>query len=128
MVQVIKDEKEVTRDPMPDHPRFKKIISEIRELKDTADETKNEHDPLVKEAKAILHDFYDDDRCSIEGGGFTVTMYPSGGGNVLNMKKFKDALLKHLHADIIDQCIEKSSKKSDPTIVLRVEYAKKVKE
>ena len=127
MVQVIKDEKEVTRNPVPDHPRFKKIISKIRELKDTADETKNEHDPLVKEAKTILQDIYGNN-CSLEGDGFTVTMYPSGGGNVLNMKKFKDALLKHLHADIIDQCIEKSSKKSDPTIVLRVEYAKEKSE
>ena len=127
MVQVIKDEKEVTRDPMPDHPLLRETIAAIRHQKDKADEVKNFHDPLVKEAKTILQDIYGNN-CSLEGDGFTVTMYPSGGGNVLNMKKFKDALLKHLHADIIDQCIEKSSKKSDPTIVLRVEYAKEKSE
>ena len=127
MVQVIKDEKEVTRDPMPDHPLLRETIAAIRHQKDRADEGKKSHDPLVKEAKTILQDIYGNN-CSLEGGGFTVTMYPSGGGNVLNMKKFKDALLKHLHADIIDQCIEKSSKKSDPTIVLRVEYAKEKSE
>ena len=127
MVQVIKDEKEVTRDPMPDHPLLREPIAAIRHQKDRADEVKKIHDPLVKEAKTILQDIYGNN-CSLEGDGFTVTMYPSGGGNVLNMKKFKDALLKHLHADIIDQCIEKSSKKSDPTIVLRVEYAKEKSE
>ena len=127
MVQVIKDEKEVTRDPMPDHPLLRETIAAIRHQKDRADEVKKLHDPLVKEAKTILQDIYGNN-CSLEGDGFTVTMYPSGGGNVLNMKKFKDALLKHLHADIIDQCIEKSSKKSDPTIVLRVEYAKEKSE
>ena len=127
MVQVIKDEKEVTRDPMPDHPLLRETIAAIRHQKDKADEVKKIHDPLVKEAKTILQDIYGNN-CSLEGDGFTVTMYPSGGGNVLNMKKFKDALLKHLHADIIDQCIEKSSKKSDPTIVLRVEYAKEKSE
>ena len=127
MVQVIKDEKEVTRDPMPDHPLLRETIAAIRHQKDRADEVKKIHDPLVKEAKTILQDIYGNN-CSLEGDGFTVTMYPSGGGNVLNMKKFKDALLKHLHADIIDQCIEKSSKKSDPTIVLRVEYAKEKSE
>ena len=127
MVQVIKDEKEVTRNPMPDHPLLRETIAAIRHQKDRADEVKKIHDPLVKEAKTILQDIYGNN-CSLEGDGFTVTMYPSGGGNVLNMKKFKDALLKHLHADIIDQCIEKSSKKSDPTIVLRVEYAKEKSE
>ena len=127
MVQVIKDEKEVTRDPMPDHPLLRETIAAIRHQKDRADEVKKIHDPLVKEAKTILQDIYGNN-CSLEGDGFTVTMYPSGGGNVLNMKKFKDALLKQLHADIIDQCIEKSSKKSDPTIVLRVEYAKEKSE
>ena len=127
MVQVIKDEKEVTRNPVPDHPRFKKIISKIRELKDTADKTKNEHDPLVKEAKTILQDIYGNN-CSLEGDGFTVTMYPSGGGNVLNFNQFKDALLKHLHADIIEQCIKESSKQSDPTINLKVFYAKEKSE
>ena len=127
MVQVIKDEKEVTRDPMPDHPLLRETIAANRHQKDRADEVKKIHDPLVKEAKTILQDIYGNN-CSLEGDGFTVTMYPSGGGNVLNMKKFKDALLKHLHADIIDQCIEKSSKKSDPTIVLRVEYAKEKSE
>ena len=127
MVQVIKDEKEVTRNPMPDHPRFKKIISKIRELKDTADETKNEHDPLVKEAKTILQDIYGNN-CSLEGNGLTVTMYSSGGGETLVLSQFKKNLLKHISADVLEQCIKESSKKSDPTIGLRVEYAKEKSE
>ena len=127
MVQVIKDEKEVTRDPVPDHPRFKKIISKIHELKDTADETKNEHDPLVKEAKTILQDIYGNN-CSLEGNGLTVTMYSSGGGETLVLSQFKKNLLKHISADVLEQCLKESSKKSDPTIGLRVEYAKEKSE
>ena len=127
MVQVIKDEKEVTRNPMPDHPRFKKIISKIRELKDTADETKNEHDPLVREAKTILQDIYGNN-CSLEGDGFTVTMYSSGGGETLVLSQFKKNLLKHISADVLEQCLKESSKQSDPTIGLRVEYAKEKSE
>ena len=127
MVQVIKDEKEVTRDPVPDHPRFKKIISKIRELKDTADETKNAHDPLVKEAKTILQDIYGNN-CSLEGNGLTVTMYSSGGGETLVLSQFKKNLLKHISADVLEQCLKESSKKSDPTIGLRVEYAKEKSE
>ena len=127
MVQVIKDEKEVTRDPVPDHPRFKKIISKIRELKDTADETKNEHDPLCKEAKTILQDIYGNN-CSLEGNGLTVTMYSSGGGETLVLSQFKKNLLKHISADVLEQCLKESSKKSDPTIGLRVEYAKEKSE
>ena len=127
MVQVIKDEKEVTRDPVPDHPRFKKIISKIRELKDTADETKNEHDPLVKEAKTILQDIYGNN-CSLEGNGLTVTMYSSGGGETLVLSQFKKNLLKHISADVLELCLKESSKKSDPTIGLRVEYAKEKSE
>ena len=127
MVQVIKDEKEVTRDPVPDHPRFKKIISKIRELKDTADETKHAHDPLVKEAKTILQDIYGNN-CSLEGDGLTVTMYSSGGGETLVLSQFKKNLLKHISADVLEQCLKESSKKSDPTIGLRVEYAKEKSE
>ena len=127
MVQVIKDEKEVTRDPVPDHPRFKKLISKIRALKDTADETKNEHDPLVKEAKTILQDIYGNN-CSLEGNGLTVTMYSSGGGETLVLSQFKKNLLKHISADVLEQCLKESSKKSDPTIGLRVEYAKEKSE
>ena len=127
MVQVIKDEKEVTRNPVPDHPRFKKIISKIRELKDTADKTKNEHDPLVKEAKTILQDIYGNN-CSLEGDGLTVTMYSSGGGETLVLSQFKKNLLKHISADVLEQCLRESSKQSDPTIGLRVEYAKEKSE
>ena len=127
MVQVIKDEKEVTRAPVPDHPRFKKIISKIRELKDTADEPKTEHDPLVKEAKTILQDIYGNN-CSLEGNGLTVTMYSSGGGETLVLSQFKKNLLKHISADVLEQCLKESSKKSDPTIGLRVEYAKEKSE
>jgi len=127
MVQVIKDEKEVTRDPMPDHPLLRETIAAIRHQKDRADEVKKIHDPLVKEAKTILQDIYGNN-CSLEGDGLTVTMYPSGGGNVLNFNQFKDALLKHLHADIIEQCIKESSKQSDPTINLKVFYAKEKSE
>ena len=127
MVQVIKDEKEVTRNPIPDHPRFKKIISKIRELKDTADEVKKIHDPLVKEAKTILQDIYGNN-CSLEGDGFTVTMYSSGGGETLVLSQFKKNLLKHISADVLEQCLKESSKQSDPTIGLRVEYAKEKSE
>jgi len=127
MVQVIKDEKEVKRDPVPDHPRFEEIISKIRELKDTADNTKNEHDPLVKEAKTILQDIYGNN-CSLEGDGLTVTMYSSGGGETLVLSQFKKNLLKHISADVLEQCLKESSKKSDPTIGLRVEYAKEKSE
>ena len=127
MVQVIKDEKEVTRNPVPDHPRFKKIISKIRELKDTADEVKKIHDPLVKEAKTILQDIYGNN-CSLEGNGLTVTMYSSGGGETLVLSQFKKNLLKHISADVLEQCLKESSKQSDPTIGLRVEYAKEKSE
>ena len=127
MVQVIKDEKEVTRDPMPDHPLLRETIAAIRHQKDRADEVKKIHDPLVKEAKTILQDIYGNN-CSLEGDGFTVTMYSSGGGETLVLSQFKNNLLKHISADVLEQCLKESSKQSDPTIGLRVEYAKEKSE